>query len=123
AVVRAVDTVTVAHVAADACFAGADVEHARVGVRDREGAHGGRLEVAVGNVPPVGAGVGGLPHAAGAGTKVEGALLGWVAGDGHAAATAMRADTSPFQCFEQPRIHRPMLYPGPAEWLGSPETA
>ena len=97
AVGRPVDAVAVRDVAADRRLAGAGVDDARVGVRDGDRADGGGLEVAVGDVLPVGAAAGGLPDAPGAGAEVEGRPLGRVAGDGDDAPAAVRADQAPLE--------------------------
>ena len=62
---------------------------------DRDRAHGGRPEVAVGDVLPVGAAVVGLPHAARAGAEVEGLGMRGVPGNSHHAAAAVRSDAAP----------------------------
>ena len=62
--------VAVRHVAADGFFAGADVDHVRVGVADGDGADRA-AEEAVGNVLPGGAAVGRAPDAAAGRAEVE----------------------------------------------------
>ena len=71
AVGRPVDAVAVRQVAPDGGLARTDVQHIRVGVGYREGAHRGGVEEAVGHVLPVRARVVGLPHAADARPEVE----------------------------------------------------
>ena len=96
-----VDAVAVRDVAADAGLAHADVDHVGVGRRDGERADGGGLEEAVGDVLPVRAAVGGLPHAARAGAEVEGRGLGRMAGDGDHTAAAVRPDAAPLERTQQ----------------------
>src|SRR5581483_6037511 len=60
-----VDAVAVGDVAADAGLSHAGIDDVRVRLGDGDGADGGGAHEAVGDVLPVGAAVGGLPHAAG----------------------------------------------------------
>ena len=94
AVGRLPDAVAVGDVAADAGFAGADVDHAWIRGRDRDGAH--RPErLLVGHRLPGGAAVGGLPHAAGDRAEIVGVGLAGNAGDRQHAPAAEGADEPP----------------------------
>ena len=59
------------HVAAHASGTGAGVDDVRIGVGHRNGPHGARFEIVVGDVPPPLAAVSGLPDAAADAAKVE----------------------------------------------------
>ena len=102
AVVAAVDAVAVRDVDPDLRLAHAGVDRAVRGRRDGDGAHGAGAEVAVGDVAPEPPGVGGLPDAAGAGAEVEHQRLHGIAGDGHHAAPAVRADRTPAHRRQRP---------------------
>ena len=101
AVGRPVDAVAVRDVDADARLAGAGVDDVGVGGGHGDRAHGGGPEEAVGDVLPVGAAVGRLPDAAGAGAEVEGLRVRRVPGDRHHAAAAVRTDAAPLDRVEQ----------------------
>ena len=101
AISRTVHPVAVGHVPADAGLPHAGVDDVGVGGRDGDGAHRGGVEVAVGNVLPVGAAVGGLPHSAGARSEVEDHGIDRVAGDRHHPAAPGRADAAPPHGAEQ----------------------
>ncbi len=84
-------------------LAGADVEHAGIGRRDRERADragAGAVEDRLPRPP----GVGRLPHAAVRHPHVEGVGLLHHAGDGAGAAGAMRPDVAPGQFAEERRV-------------------
>jgi len=91
----AIDAVTMGHVAADAGFAGADVEHVGIGRRHGNRADGGSVQIAVGDVAPGDTAIDGLPDAAGTGAVVEGQRLGRVAGHRHHAPGPVRPDQPP----------------------------
>ena len=90
-----VHPVPVGHVPADAGFPHAGIDDVGVGGRDGDGAHRGGVEVPIGDVLPVGAAVGGLPHPPGARSEVEDHGIDRVAGDRHHPAAPGRADAAP----------------------------
>ena len=71
AVSRFVDAIAVRHVAANGAFPHAHIEHLRVRRRHGNGANRSRVHIAVGDVVPIGAAIGGLPYSPGTGTKIE----------------------------------------------------
>ena len=95
AVIATVDAVAVGDVDPDLRFTHAGVHRAVRGRRHGDGAHGSGPEVAVGDVAPEAPRVGGLPDAARAGAEVEHQRVSRIAGDGHHAAAAVRADAAP----------------------------
>src|SRR5262249_43695676 len=104
AVSRAIDTVAVGDVAANAALSGADVDHVGIGRGDGDGADGRGPEEAVGDVLPRRPPVGGLPHPARAGAEVEGHGIDGIARHRHHAAAAVRTDQAPSQRVEDVRI-------------------
>ena len=96
-----VNPVAVGDVGPDGALAHSRVDHARVGVRDRERAHRGRLQVPVAHVLPGGARVLGLPDAAGHRPEVEHRGFGRVAGHRHHPPPARRADAAEAHGVEQ----------------------
>ena len=93
--------IAVGHVAADARLAHAGVNDVGVGRGHGDGAHRGGIEVAVGNILPVGAAVVGLPHPAGAGAEIEDHGIYRVAGHCHHPSATGRADAAPPHGAEQ----------------------
>ena len=112
AVIGAIDPVPMRHVAADARFAGARVQHARRRGRDGQRADRRGLEEAVGHVLPVGPAVRRLPDTARAGPEVERHGLGRMAGHRDHAAAAVRADAAPLERAKQPGIDGHAPRPG-----------
>ena len=94
-VVGAVYAVAVGEVDADACLAHAGVNDVGVGLGYGDRAHGGGVEVAVGDVLPVRAAVGGLPDPAADRAEVEDARVDWVTGDGDDAPGTVGPDAAP----------------------------
>ena len=90
-----VDSVAVGDVVADAALAGPYVDHIGVGVGYGHRTDRGGLEVGVGHVPPVGAGVGGLPDAARDRAEEERGRLVWVPRHGNHATASEWADAPP----------------------------
>ena len=88
-------TVAVGDVVADAALAGPYVDHVGVGVGYSHRTDGRSLEVRVGHVPPVGAGVGGLPDAACDRPEEERGRLIRMPGDGDNPAAAEGPDAPP----------------------------
>ena len=100
AVGRLVHAVALGDVRAHVGLAGADVDHARIRRREREGAdRADRLPVE--DRLPGAAGVGRLPDAAVHAAEVEVQRLGRHAGDGEHAAAAERPDEAPVQVAER----------------------
>src|SRR5258708_33748724 len=94
AVVGTVDAIAERDVAANAGFAGADINDVRIGFRDRDAADGGSgllLEKRI----PGNAAVGGFPNTAGNPAKIVSVRLTRHAGDGKRAASAKRAHKAP----------------------------
>ena len=100
---RLVDAVAVREVAAEAGLAHADVDHARVRRRDRDGADRAGLHVAVGDRAPGDAAIVGLPDAAAGGAHVVDVRLTGNAGHRGDAAAAVRTDAAPAERLEQRR--------------------
>ena len=84
--------VAVADVGSEAGFPSSHVNDVGIGAGDGDGAHGGDVEEAVGDVSPIGPTIGGLPDPAGAGAEVEGHWVMGITGDGHYATAAVRPD-------------------------------
>ena len=106
AIGRAVDTIAVRHVAADAALAHARVQHVRIGRGQGERAYRGTLKEAVGDVLPVHAAVGGFPHATAGRTEVEDARIRRVTRDCSDAPSTERANQAILQRFECLDAHR-----------------
>ena len=100
---RAIHTVAVRNVAADAAFAHTDVDHVRVGLRDRDRADGRALEEPVGGVLPVLAAVHRLPDPTAGRSEVEGVAIPRVTGNGGDAPAAIRAGVPPLEAIEEVR--------------------
>ena len=95
-----VDAVAADDVAADAGFAGADVDDVRIGFGDGDGADGGRgVFCFVEDGLPVEAAVSGLPDSAGYCAEVVGVVLADDAGYGYYAASAEGADQAVLEGF------------------------
>ncbi len=92
-----VDPVAVGDVDADRGLARAGVEHVRVGRGDGERADGRRGEEAVGDAPPVDAGVGRLPDTPGHPAEVEGVRVVVAPGDRDHPAAPERTDAAPLE--------------------------
>src|SRR5262249_47592506 len=92
-----IDAVAMGHIATDGGLAGTNVKH--VGGRGSHsyGADSRGVKEAVGDVLPERAATGGLPDATGAAAEIEGAVVGWMASDGHDAPAAMRANATPLE--------------------------
>ena len=99
-----VDPVPIGNVQANGGFAGAGVDDVGVRGGHRQGADGGGVEEAVGDVLPVGAAVGGFPHSAGHGSEIGGHGVHRVARNGHHPAAARRADAAPLEVLQETRI-------------------
>ena len=100
-VARLPDALADRDVGAEAVRAGARVDDVRVGVGDIDVAHGADGDLPVGDVRPVGAGVGGLPDAATGGAEVEG--VGFLIHARHRsdATAACGADHAPAELVER----------------------
>src|SRR5262249_8062721 len=89
------------------------------------------VKEAVGDVLPERAATGGLPDATGAAAEIEGAVVGWMASDGHDAPAAMRANATPLERPEELVVHStvpssvmvsaPGCFPG-SLWILPPST-
>jgi hypothetical protein len=62
------------------------------------------VQVGIGDILPVGAGIGGLPDAAGAGTEVEYRGIDRITGHGDDAPAAIGTDTAPFEGAQELRM-------------------
>ena len=91
--------------AANRRFAGADIDHVGVRGRHRDGADGADGYLAVGEVLPGGAAVGGLPDTAPGRPHIVQAGIIRHAGDGGNAPAPPRADKAVFQRVEQGRVY------------------
>src|SRR5258708_25292454 len=94
AVVRTIDAIAEGDVAANAGFAGADVNHIGIGVRDRDAAdRGGGLLIE--ERIPGNTAVGGFPNAAGDGAKIVRVRLARDSGYAKGPSTSECADEAP----------------------------
>ena len=92
--------------APDRRLAGADVDHVRIGGGDDDVADPRRVEVAVRDVLPGGAGVGGLPDSASGGTLEEGVGLVRDPGHGRHPSAPVGPDVPVGHGFEERRVDR-----------------
>ena len=90
----------------------AGVDDVGVGLGNRQGPDRGGVEVPVGDVLPVGAGVLRLPDPAGAGAEVEDRGLGGMAGHGDHAPAPGRAYATVFQSLYRAFVHVGAAFPG-----------
>ena len=91
----AVDAVTGRDVAARARLAGPHEYDVGIGRRNRDCADGRGTEIPVGDVPPVGTAVVGLPHASGNGAEIERCQLCRMSGNRDDSAATVGTDASP----------------------------
>src|SRR5262249_26473730 len=106
AVGRLVHAVAVDDVDADGRLSGPRVDDVGVRLGHRERTDRRRSEVPIRDVLPVGAAVGGFPHAPGHRAEVEDHGLGGMPADGHDAAAPGRTDAAPTKTLEPRWIHR-----------------
>src|SRR5947208_12058032 len=96
-IIRAVDTVAVRDVAANAGFTCAGVHDIGIGIRYRYCPDRGGVEVAVGDIPPVRAAIGRFEDAARARAEIERARVRRMASDRDTPSAAMRTNISKLQ--------------------------
>src|SRR6266700_2455203 len=95
AVVGTINTIAEGNVAANAGFAGTDINYVGIGVRDGDAADGGSGLLIEEGIPG-NAAIRGSPNAAGDGAKIVSIRLAGHARDSEGAATAAGADEAPF---------------------------
>src|SRR6267378_2743618 len=105
AVVRTIDASAEGDVAANAGFAGADINYIGTGVGDRDAADGGGGLLIEEGIPG-NAAVRSLPNAAGGGAKIVSVRLAWNTSYGKGPATTEWADEAPFHSAVDLRIDR-----------------
>src|SRR5262245_19118841 len=93
---RLIEAIAVGNVAANAAFTHTDVDDVGVTVGDSHCADRRGVQIGIRDILPVGAGVGGFPDTAGAGTEVRYRGIYWITGHGHDAPAAVWTDTAPF---------------------------
>ena len=96
---RLVDAVTVRHIATNGRLAGAHVDHVGIGGSDRNGSDRRGAKEAVGNVLPIGAGIGRFPDAAGTCSVIIHRWIAWIPGHCNHAPTPMWTDAAPGKSF------------------------
>ena len=95
-----VDAVALHDVAAKLGFAHSDVDGVGVGRGDRDGAHGGAMDLAIGDRAPGGAAVGSLPEAAPGGAEVVFIGARGAAGGSDGSSSARGPDATPLESAE-----------------------
>src|SRR5262249_8676455 len=97
---RFVNTVAPGYVEPDLGFPGAGIDHIGARAGYGESTDRGRAENTVVEQSPIDPAVNGLPHASGAGPKIEDAAVFGVTGDGDDAAAPRRPDAAPSEDIE-----------------------
>src|SRR5262249_16953926 len=98
---RFVYAITVGHIETHAGLAHPGIDHVRIRLRDGDGANRSRLEVAVGDVVPVGSSIIGLPYSSGAPPEVDDCRVDRISGHSHHSPPTRRTDAPPLDSVEE----------------------